>query len=199
VKSAPSKSLLAWASETWHEWTRPPYKRSAPVEDTIAILDFDGPAQYGPHKCAEIAGREGIRLEARAMSGALIRTVAAVIADGDGRVLLVRKRGSRTFIQPGGKREAGEDALTTLARELHEELGVTMRADSARRLGEFEATPSTNPAAACAAKRSSSTSTARQSRRRKSKNCAGSRRKHLGTSRSRRLFPPSSPCTRHSC
>ena len=73
------------------------------------------------------------------MSDTLIRTVAAVIADGDGRVLLVRKRGSRTFIQPGGKREAGEDALTTLARELHEELGVTLRAGSARRLGEFEA------------------------------------------------------------
>ena len=73
------------------------------------------------------------------MSDALIRTVAAVIADGDGRVLLVRKRGSRTFIQPGGKREAGEDALTTLARELHEELGVTMCTGSARRLGEFEA------------------------------------------------------------
>jgi len=73
------------------------------------------------------------------MNDAPIRTVAGVIADGNGRVLLVRKRGSRTFIQPGGKREAGEDALTTLARELHEELGVTLRAGSARRLGEFEA------------------------------------------------------------
>ena len=73
------------------------------------------------------------------MNDAPIRTVAGVIADDAGRVLLVRKRGSRTFIQPGGKREAGEDALTTLARELHEELGVTLRAGSARRLGEFEA------------------------------------------------------------
>lgn len=73
------------------------------------------------------------------MSGTLIRTVAAVIADAQGRVLLVRKRGSHLFIQPGGKREAGEDALTTLARELHEELGVTLRAGSARRIGEFEA------------------------------------------------------------
>jgi len=73
------------------------------------------------------------------MSDMLIRTVAAVIADGDGRVLLVRKRGSHIFIQPGGKREAGEDALATLARELREELGVTMRAGSARHLGEFEA------------------------------------------------------------
>jgi 8-oxo-dGTP diphosphatase len=68
----------------------------------------------------------------------LVRTVAAVIVDGQGRVLLVRKRGSAFFIQPGGKREPDEASLTTLARELDEELGVTIRADSARRLGEFE-------------------------------------------------------------
>ena len=68
-----------------------------------------------------------------------IRTVAAVIVDGQGRVLLVRKHGSSTFIQPGGKREPGEDALATLARELDEELGVRLLAASARRLGEFEA------------------------------------------------------------
>lgn len=68
-----------------------------------------------------------------------IRTVAAVIRDAQGRVLLVRKRGSATFIQPGGKREPGEDALQTLARELEEELGVAMLATGAFRLGEFEA------------------------------------------------------------
>ena len=67
-----------------------------------------------------------------------IRTVAAVIRDGDGRVLLVRKHGSGTFIQPGGKREPGEDALATLARELEEELGVRLLPGSAVRLGEFE-------------------------------------------------------------
>lgn len=68
----------------------------------------------------------------------LILTVAAVIRDDAGRVLLVRKRCSDTFIQPGGKRESGEDALATLARELAEELGVGIEAGSARRLGEFE-------------------------------------------------------------
>ena len=68
---------------------------------------------------------------------ALIRTVAAVLCDDQGRVLLVRKRGTDTFIQPGGKREPGEDSLQTLARELAEEVGVGLR-PGAIRLGEFE-------------------------------------------------------------
>ncbi len=68
-----------------------------------------------------------------------IRTVAAVIRDAGGRMLLVRKRGSAVYIQPGGKPEPGEAPLQALARELAEELGVAMRAAGAHRLGEFEA------------------------------------------------------------
>ena len=68
-----------------------------------------------------------------------IRTVAAVIANAAGEVLLVRKRGSGIFIQPGGKFEPGEDTLDALARELREELGVVMRRDGVRFLGTFEA------------------------------------------------------------
>lgn len=73
------------------------------------------------------------------MTAAMIFTVAAIIRDTRGHVLLVRKRGSGVFIQPGGKREPGEASLATLARELEEELGVTARPASAVRLGEFEA------------------------------------------------------------
>ena len=67
-----------------------------------------------------------------------IRTVAAVIANSQGEVLLVRKRSSSIFIQPGGKTEPNEEPLSTLARELSEELGVTLDVASAVHLGEFE-------------------------------------------------------------
>ena len=68
-----------------------------------------------------------------------IEIVAAVIRDDDGRYLLVRKQGTAVFMQPGGKREPGEDDLTALARELDEELGLAIVAGSARHLGTFRA------------------------------------------------------------
>ena len=69
--------------------------------------------------------------------------VTAVIRDADGRMLLVRKRGTTTFMKPGGKRDGGEDDLSTLARELEEELGC--RLVGAELLGNFSA-PAANEA-----------------------------------------------------
>jgi 8-oxo-dGTP diphosphatase len=63
--------------------------------------------------------------------------VTAVIRDAEGRVLLVRKRGTAIFMKPGGKRDAGEGDLSTLARELREELGCDLV--SAELLGHFSA------------------------------------------------------------
>ncbi len=80
------------------------------------------------------------------MSTAVIRIVVAVIRDAAGRVLLVRKRGARVFQQPGGKREAGDtDDVATLARELHEELGVTLVPGSARHLWRASAPAANEP------------------------------------------------------
>lgn len=67
-----------------------------------------------------------------------IRIVAALIRDGAGRVLLVRKRGTAAFMQPGGKRDAGEDDVTALARELDEELDCRVVPGSVAPLGTFQ-------------------------------------------------------------
>jgi len=55
-----------------------------------------------------------------------IRIAAAIIADQDGRILLVKKRDTKFFMQPGGKLHQGETAPDALARELNEELGCTL-------------------------------------------------------------------------
>ena len=77
------------------------------------------------------------------MSEQVISIVAALIRDEAGRVLLVRKRGTVAFMQPGGKRDRGEDDATALARELDEELGCEVVPGSLRPLGQFVA-PSAN-------------------------------------------------------
>lgn len=54
----------------------------------------------------------------------IIKVAAAVILDQAGRMLLVRKKNTDAFMQPGGKIEAGETALQSLYREVREELGA---------------------------------------------------------------------------
>lgn len=74
-----------------------------------------------------------------------IRIVAALIRDEAGRVLLVRKRGTSAFMQPGGKRDPGEDDATVLARELDEELGCRVLPDSIVPLGVFDCIAANEP------------------------------------------------------
>lgn len=68
----------------------------------------------------------------------VIRIAAAVIVAADGRMLLVRKRGTGAFMLAGGKIDAGETALEALRRELGEELGCGI-AGEAEPLGRFSA------------------------------------------------------------
>lgn len=74
-----------------------------------------------------------------------IRIVAALICDDAGRVLLVRKRGTTAFMQPGGKRDPGEDDIAALSREIVEELGCSVVRTSIRPLGEFDAIAANEP------------------------------------------------------
>jgi 8-oxo-dGTP diphosphatase len=69
----------------------------------------------------------------------VIRIVAAVVSNDNGQTLLVRKRGTQAFMQPGGKRDPGEGDLDALAREIREELGCDVDLLDARHIGDCRA------------------------------------------------------------
>jgi 8-oxo-dGTP pyrophosphatase MutT (NUDIX family) len=77
------------------------------------------------------------------MTLAPIRIAAAVISDRLGRILLVRKRDTRFFMQPGGKVDAAETPMMALIRELREELGC--RVVTAAPWGVFSAPAANEP------------------------------------------------------
>jgi 8-oxo-dGTP diphosphatase len=74
-----------------------------------------------------------------------IRVSAAVVTDATGRALVVRKRGTRMFMQPGGKPEAGESAAQALKRELLEEIGAVVDERDLRPLGTFTTAAANEP------------------------------------------------------
>ncbi|CAD0260777.1 NUDIX domain-containing protein [Pseudomonas veronii] len=74
-----------------------------------------------------------------------IRIAAALLIGGDGQTLLVRKRGTQAFMQPGGKIDAGEQPVEALARELHEELNLHIEPSQAVYLGRFSAPAANEP------------------------------------------------------
>lgn len=74
--------------------------------------------------------------------------VAAVcVRDGAGRLLAVRKRGTARFMLPGGKLEVGEGPDAAAARELAEEVGVTVDVADLVLLGRFESAAANEPGA----------------------------------------------------
>ena len=79
------------------------------------------------------------------MSERTIEVVAALLVDARGRALMVRKRGTTAFMQPGGKLEPGEEALDGLLRELREELGLELAAGRFEPLGVFEEAAANEP------------------------------------------------------
>jgi len=79
------------------------------------------------------------------MSERTISVVAALIRDNEGRVLLVRKRGTSAFMQPGGKRDVDESDVAALSREVAEELGCRVVAETARPLGVFDCPAANEP------------------------------------------------------
>ena len=79
------------------------------------------------------------------MDDKIISVVAALIRDSMGRVLLVRKRGTSAFMQPGGKLNTGESDVAALSREIIEELGCCIDQRSACAVGIFECAAANEP------------------------------------------------------
>jgi 8-oxo-dGTP diphosphatase len=71
--------------------------------------------------------------------------VAWILLDPSGRILCTRNRGRQLYYLPGGKREPGESDVETLAREVGEELGVTIDTATCELVGVFEAQADAQP------------------------------------------------------
>jgi 8-oxo-dGTP pyrophosphatase MutT (NUDIX family) len=77
----------------------------------------------------------------------LIHIAAALLVRDDGMTLLVRKRGTTAFMQPGGKLEPGEAPEAALRRELDEELRFAEPPGASTYLGRFSAPAANEPEA----------------------------------------------------
>ena len=79
------------------------------------------------------------------MPPTVLKIATACLFNDDGRLLVVRKRGTRFFMLPGGKIEPEETSLQALRRELHEELDLRMEESQLQSLGRFQARAANEP------------------------------------------------------
>jgi len=75
----------------------------------------------------------------------ILNIATACLLNDTGQLLVVRKRGTRYFMLPGGKAEPGETSADTLIRELGEELALWTDQSQLQYLGHFEARAANEP------------------------------------------------------
>lgn len=119
-----------------------------PLDDIRAIEDTQ-PIPAPPLRPSEtvpsfetvpsLKAAPGLDVAGPAAAPRRIHVAAAIVTDTAGRAVVVRKRGTTGFMQPGGKIERGESALAALIRELREELGLEVDVDATEFLGSYEA------------------------------------------------------------
>ncbi len=76
-----------------------------------------------------------------------ILIAAAILLNEKRQMLVVRKRGTTQFMQPGGKIDPGETPEQALHRELAEEIGLTLPENAARYEGVFREEAANEPGA----------------------------------------------------
>ncbi|MFF2319584.1 NUDIX domain-containing protein [Agrobacterium sp. NPDC058088] len=76
-----------------------------------------------------------------------ILIAAAILLNEKRQMLVVRKRGTTQFMQPGGKIDPGETPEQALHRELAEEIGLTLPENAARYEGIFREEAANEPGA----------------------------------------------------
>ena len=74
-----------------------------------------------------------------------IKVAAVMLFGADEKMLLVRKKGTRHFMQPGGKSEEGEPFPLAACRELHEEVGLELSPEDLIDYGVFSAAAANEP------------------------------------------------------
>ena len=76
-----------------------------------------------------------------------ILIAAAILLNERRQMLVVRKRGTTQFMQPGGKIDPGETPEQALHRELAEEIGLTLPKNAVRYEGIFREEAANEPGA----------------------------------------------------